>query len=358
MPLRALRPQEIETLVLDIVERLKSGRPIEDDTVELKAKWPDDEKKAARQLAGSANAARGDFLLWIIGINERSQRVEGIDPLELSNWIAKVARYFDGEAPSVVSRAISINGVTVMALYFETATNAPFVINRDSGDKEVPWRWGTGVRSAKRLELLQLLVPTLHNPEVEVLSSRLSLLEEPHNSAGYEWHWRIENVVYITPQGERRIVIPYHRCRATISIEGLPEPILIQRLFFYPRGHPPMSENDSTYYNNLSAEKPKEALGLQYSRDEVYVTGPGMAWFIGEGWTPNLRNALPPYSPEANVGADFWFTIEIANGMSSIGGEIHLERTPLGNVRTQHQTDRWSWRNNDVRYSLSSHDYL
>jgi hypothetical protein len=43
---------------------------IEDDRVELKADWPDAEK-AARRVAGHANASGGGSVLWIIGLDEQ-----------------------------------------------------------------------------------------------------------------------------------------------------------------------------------------------------------------------------------------------------------------------------------------------
>ena len=57
-----MRIHEIETWVLQIVERVESEQPIEDSRIELKSDWIDP-AKAARQLAGHANAAHGDTLL-------------------------------------------------------------------------------------------------------------------------------------------------------------------------------------------------------------------------------------------------------------------------------------------------------
>jgi hypothetical protein len=74
-------PEQVEAWVLPIVDRVRERRSIEDDRVELKADWPDIEK-AARRVAGHANAAGGGSVLWIIGIDERRGVVPfaGVDP--------------------------------------------------------------------------------------------------------------------------------------------------------------------------------------------------------------------------------------------------------------------------------------
>ena len=64
---------EIEYWALRILERVEKHQPIEDTWVELKAEWPVETAKTARQLAGHANAARGEPVLWLIGVDEKRQ---------------------------------------------------------------------------------------------------------------------------------------------------------------------------------------------------------------------------------------------------------------------------------------------
>jgi hypothetical protein len=50
----------------------------------------------------------------------------------------------------------------VVALYFDTAVEAPFVIKNEKGgfpEYVVPWRTGTDLRAASRANLLSVLVP-------------------------------------------------------------------------------------------------------------------------------------------------------------------------------------------------------
>ena len=84
-----MKKQEIEFRVLDIIERLEKGQPIEDDMVELKTDWPADHFKAARRIAAHANSARGEPIMWLIGIDEKNG-VGGADFEELSIWYAKI----------------------------------------------------------------------------------------------------------------------------------------------------------------------------------------------------------------------------------------------------------------------------
>jgi hypothetical protein len=66
-----VRKIELESRVLDIVSRVKARQLIEDMSVELKATWTKPEQ-AARRLAGQANAARGELVLWTVGLDEKS----------------------------------------------------------------------------------------------------------------------------------------------------------------------------------------------------------------------------------------------------------------------------------------------
>jgi hypothetical protein len=54
-----MRRAELEAWVLEVLERVEQGKPVEDSRVELKREWPDPER-AARRIAGHANAARGE----------------------------------------------------------------------------------------------------------------------------------------------------------------------------------------------------------------------------------------------------------------------------------------------------------
>jgi hypothetical protein len=157
-----LTHQELELWTQEIIVAVRKNQRVEDSKIELKASWPEPDK-AAKRLAAHANAARGNAILWLIGVDERAQKVTGVDPIELANWSSSVKRYFDGDWPRLVLDAsVRVDGDTVMALYFETHHGAPFVVEFTRGSYPefvVPWREGTALRAARRVDLLRVLVP-------------------------------------------------------------------------------------------------------------------------------------------------------------------------------------------------------
>jgi hypothetical protein len=106
-----------------------------------------------------ANAAKGEPVLWLIGVDEKGATIPGAEHRELNNWYPQLVKEFDeGVAPALlVDLNVNSDGKTVVALLFET-TSAPFVIKVPNTDRlEIPWREGTRTRSAKRAELIRLL---------------------------------------------------------------------------------------------------------------------------------------------------------------------------------------------------------
>ena len=188
-----MRTQILELRARDIVDAVLAGQPVEDSTVELKAKWIE-AVKAAPRLAGHANAARGDAILWIMGVDEKNQAITGVDSLEFENWYKEVESQFDGFAPRLVTHTnIRYDSHTVVALYFGTAENAPYVVKNPSGGRAqfyVPWREGTYIRAAKRAELLRILVPRLHvSALIEELEFNISIAEATVKADLQYHHW-------------------------------------------------------------------------------------------------------------------------------------------------------------------------
>ena len=68
-----MRLVQIENWALDVINSVDAGHPSEDARVELKAEWIE-AQKAARQIAGHANAARGDPILWLVSYMRRVPR--------------------------------------------------------------------------------------------------------------------------------------------------------------------------------------------------------------------------------------------------------------------------------------------
>ncbi|HLX69846.1 MAG TPA: hypothetical protein VKV04_09495, partial [Verrucomicrobiae bacterium] len=120
-----MKPNEIEAWALRVLEKVENHSPIEDSLVELKADWLD-APKAARRIAGHANAARGESILWLIGVDEE-KGVVGANRQELSSWFSTVQSHFDGITPDLQTINVAYKEKTVAALCFNTS-RAPFVV--------------------------------------------------------------------------------------------------------------------------------------------------------------------------------------------------------------------------------------
>jgi hypothetical protein len=179
---------QIENWALQVIERVEAKQPHEDSRVELKAEWPD-LQKAARQIAGHANAARGEPILWLIGVDENIG-VKGANHIDLADWYPRIQSEFDAIAPPLLDLNVPWNDLTIVALFFET-DRAPFVVKNPLHGKqgggaislEVPWRTNTLVRSANRSELLRLLSPLQMLPSIEVLAASLTAIQYPDQKA-------------------------------------------------------------------------------------------------------------------------------------------------------------------------------
>jgi hypothetical protein len=225
-----LHNARFESWALGVIERVQAGFRVEDSRVELKREWIDS-AKAARRLAGHANASRGADILWLVGVDETSG-VIGVVPEDLAQWWPGVQAGFDGVTPTMTDLILHVGGKTVCALMFSTV-RAPYLVkNPQFGAApggsiafEVPWREGTRVRSANRNDLLRILTSAATLPEVEILDGSLVGVSErdrtTKNVIGINVH--LSARLYLTPSGDEPVVIPFHRCRCIVEgAEGEP----------------------------------------------------------------------------------------------------------------------------------------
>lgn len=154
---------EAERWALEVLNRLQRSGAREDDRVEFKRQAPDPQK-FARVLAGQANAARGERILWILGVDQDAGFV-GAEGLEWSALWPQIQGHFEGAAvPEPVIAAIEWEGKSGYALGFET-TSPPYVVKNpifgSTGggpcEREVPWRVGTLTKTATRTDLLLIV---------------------------------------------------------------------------------------------------------------------------------------------------------------------------------------------------------
>src|SRR5690606_32293004 len=119
-------------LAWNVIERALDGQRTEDSRIELKAVYPHPANRAARQLAGHANAARSDWILWVIGVDERSNTITGAEFVEHANWLNEVKSNFEHAdlAPQLLeslSLPVRDANKTIVALLFDTS-RAPYVV--------------------------------------------------------------------------------------------------------------------------------------------------------------------------------------------------------------------------------------
>jgi hypothetical protein len=310
-----MKPSQIEAWALRVVERVETGQPNEDSRVELKREWPAEPDKAARRIAGQANAARGEPALWLIGLDQTAG-VTGAAHADLAKWWPGVKAEFEGLAPVMVDLNVPWKGLTVVALLFET-DRAPFVVKNPVYGKpnggpvalEVPWRDGTLVRSARRDELLRLLAPLQLLPDVEVLNGWLHLekVDQPTDPAS-PYIWELWLDLYVVPRGEERLTIPFHRCQGAID---LPAPasqvVAFEEVSLRPHYSP--------WFPPRSPSR-KLSVTVESTHTEVHFDGPGNAILTARAGTL-IDPSTFPHVPEVHtsvsllpIGAERRVTIE------------------------------------------------
>lgn len=270
-----MKKQEIEFRVLDIIDRLEKGQPIEDDMVELKTEWPADHFKAARRIAAHANSARGEPIMWLIGIDEKNG-VVGADFEELSIWYAKIKSKFDqGMAPNLISLAVPYNGKTVVALVFETE-RSPFVIRIPATwgpvTNEVPWREANSTRSARRSDLIKILYPIQKQPSIEILDGSIELQKAISGMGQGAYQWNLNMMLYFITYSSETMVFPFHRCEVLWRPQGRPD----EKAFTNLRITPPTS------YSSRELKQKNKSLTVDSTDYEVLIDTAGMTELTAE----------------------------------------------------------------------------
>jgi len=209
-----MRVAQLEATVLGAIDAARSGHH-EDDVFEFKRDWPGVDK--ARQLAASANRARGETLIYVIGLDDAGTVMPAaeVDP---ATWFAQLEARFDGPAPELLHhvRIEVSNAESVVALAFDTSA-APYVINVVNGgpvEREVPLRVGTRTRSARRAELLRLLYPTIRLPRIEVLDACATCTYDP---GAREQSVKLNAEVYFEHVQPAPVFLPVHDAHAHVT---------------------------------------------------------------------------------------------------------------------------------------------
>lgn len=221
-----MQSQRIEVQVLAIVDSVVGGGRVEDDRVELKREWPIEIGKTARRIAGHANAAAGEWILWIIGLDEKAHQVHEPADVEPADWWAQVSARFSEVAPDPKFHRIATRHGMVMAVWMDTG-RTPYVVTTDGrggAEREVPWRSGTAIRSARRSEILRSVIAEAAVPQLDPVFGWIRATQKPETPADPESETParvhpIEVTYFVRAYTEAReaVQLPEHRWAVTLS---------------------------------------------------------------------------------------------------------------------------------------------
>lgn len=218
----------LEAWTAGLISRARSQGPLEDAFLELKATWSEP-KRAARQLAGHANASSEDRIRWLVGVSETGE-IRGAPRTELSNWWAQVRIHFDGPAPRLSERIVQLpDAPPLMVLDFDI-THKPYVFKPEprGSAREIPWREGTGTRPATRDEVLSLFIQRTELPNAVLLNAVLTASKSQH-----ELHWNLHADLYVEADPSTTLVIPEQRCRGEIMCDELRITVPLEHFSFH-----------------------------------------------------------------------------------------------------------------------------
>lgn len=313
-----MRRNEIERWAHAVIERVRAARPNEDALVELKRDWPNPHEMA-RRLAGHANAARGDTILWLLGVDP-SGSVPGVSHQELANWWPQVrARFDEGVAPDPHDVNFAVDDVTVTAITFDT-DRAPYVVTapQQQGNiqREVPWREGTAIRTARRQDLMRLLVPLRRMPEAEIIYWEVRARPRNAKAAGCVL-WTSELWLFLAPI-ERPTFLAPHRSTIRLSFaDG--SPLRTDRLPFRSIGeHGQYVELDRTGGVTLNSpveirsefafEAPRSTrpFGALLAEAVLSVVGSDRPMTLAATLTLDDEESVVARDPDDEVAWSFW----------------------------------------------------
>lgn len=301
-----------EAWALNIISMVSAGAQVEDARVELKRQWPE-HHKAARRIAGHANSCFGSDILWIIGLDER-EGVVGVEAQEFSEWWPKVCSFFDGVTPSLTEFVLPFDGNILICLLLET-NRPPYVVkNPKYGfqggghvEWEVPWREGTSVRTATRNDLVRMLVPTIAQPDVEVIQGYgflTNILEDFRfrNESGIGLRFNL--TIYVNPRSEESFVVPFHRCRCVLRDR------LSKNAFeeFEFTMHPP-----HVIYPSFMGGVQVDTVTIERTSSEIIAHGPGKCIIVADAFL----DTEPQWLQSSNLCLRFI--------LNTIGCELPLE---------------------------------
>lgn len=297
-----MRKIEIEAWALRAIDSVVAEQHTEDSRVELKAEWPNDPRRAARRIASHANAAHGEPVLWLIGVDEAGT-VPGVVVTNMADWWQEVSRWFDELAPEFTDVVVTHQGASVVAMLFET-DRAPFVVKTDGAggvNREVPLRQGTRTDSISRSQLVRLLTPVARTPTIEVLTAFLTVsYGQLQGQPNWKEHWDLRADLFVVQPQEQQSVFSDHRTAVTATLEGDFSRDLRSNLF--------------------TLRSPGRS---HHGSDHVFIHGPSHLSFVAVGDFPRVDALVLPAG-----AATALITFEIPNCLAPVKLILKLTEDP------------------------------
>ena len=314
-----MRTSQIEFKVAQLLEIVDRGGSIEDNLVELKSELSSNHHKVARQIAAHANAARGEDILWVVGVDEK-RVVVGIKEFELADWWPRTERCFDdGVTPTLFSLVVKVDeSHSVLALVFNTR-RAPFVVKTENAvgpNTEVPWREGNSTRSAKRTDLLKILVPAQRIPRIDVLGGKARLYWS-RESDSPRLSCAIEVECYVSTSSADVVVFPFHMIEASYTCDmALPDP----RIFETQLGPPIRVQGDQVMGQVFNKTRIIDSHTILGTSGELIVQGPGLVELRAHIEWDGIR--LPDPAPGS---FDFSFVLKSHDDSGSVNVSAQMK---------------------------------
>ncbi len=141
------------------------------------------------------------------------------------DWVAAMEAGLSGIAPEFRLVPVPDDRGRHFAAVFVETERAPFLTRVGKERLETPWLDGNGkLRSASRTDLLRMLAPLSRLPVFDVLQAELSFYRnsDSTNSRQYPWRWSMDATLYVVPpNGEGSVVLPFHRTRFRLGLQGV-----------------------------------------------------------------------------------------------------------------------------------------
>jgi hypothetical protein len=294
-------------------------------------------------IAGHANAARGEPILWIFGVDQKQRTVPGVDERDPTPWWAAVEKYFVGKGPEHRFTTVRQEGRTVAVLYVETE-DAPFlVVNPQYGkertkiEREVPWRRNGAVCTATREDLIRILQPLVRVPTLDLVHLQAHGEELLRNSKVPRKEINIIGRGYLNHMGDRDLHIPDRMASGEIGLEGTTLSMPIRSGSLRP---PSKLDFDAGAMISAPTEHPR----FVRTSDDLAAKGPGMLEIYAKGWLEQPDNNRMDREPDFTF-EDFVFTrplnVHLRFGVVGADASIIVRAQLWPAPKTGEKTHNW-----------------